>query len=55
MKSKYDTVFDFGLKFDIWGFRYFGDILFDVYLKNGICKSCFQQSAKGNMTTLNVL
>ena len=40
---------------DIFGFDIFGDIMFfDICLKNGFFKSCFQQSAKGKMTALNV-
>ena len=50
--SSSDTVFDFGVKFDILGFchflRFFSK---NIYLKNDIFKLCFRQSAKCKMTT----
>ena len=54
IRFKYDTIFDFGVKFDIFGFAMFGDICFNIYLKKDVFKSCFQQSAKGKMTALNM-
>ena len=52
---EYDSIFDFGITFDIVGFVCsFGDIFFDMYLKNGFFKSYFRQSAKGKMTALTM-
>ena len=43
----YDTIVDFGLKFDIFGFSFFFVTFWcNVYLKNEFFKSCFQRSAK---------
>ena len=41
-------------KLTFWDFCIFGDIFFDIYLKNGFFKTCFRQSAKGKMTALNM-
>ena len=50
MISKYDRIFDFGVKLDIFDFLlFFVKCCCNVYLKNGIVQSCFQQSAKGKM------
>ena len=49
---KYDTIFDFGVNFDI--LLYFVNFCYNVYLKNGIFKTCFRQSAKGKMTAWDV-
>ena len=35
-------------------FAIFRDVFVNVYVKNGIFKSCFRQSAEGKMTALNV-
>ena len=37
-----------------WHFCTFGDVCFDICLKHGFFKSCFQQSAEGKMTALTV-
>ena len=53
--SKCDTIFDFGVKIDIFEFCYFlWNKWCNVYLKNGIFKTCFRQSAKGKMTAWHV-
>ena len=52
---KYDTIFDFGVKIDIFEFSYFFvNFLCNAYLKNGIFKICFRQSAKSKMTAWHV-
>ena len=50
--SSYDTFFDLGVKFDMFGFCHFWRCFFskNTYLENGIFKICFRQSAKCKMT-----
>ena len=51
MISSSDTIFDFGVKFEIFGFCQFGRFFpKNVNLKNGIFEICFRQSAKCKMT-----
>ena len=53
--SEYDTMFDVVVKFDSFEVCYFGlCIPFNMYLKNGILKTCFRQSPKEEMTALDV-
>ena len=50
--SKYDTSFDFGINFDIFGFCRFWSfgLSQNTDLKNDMFKICFRESAKRKMT-----
>ena len=55
--AKYDKMLVFGVNFDIFGWLgvcTFGNIVFGICFKNGVFKSCFQQSAKGEITALSL-